>query len=113
MKIGLISFHSFYHPGGVKRHILGLHKEFQKRGIPSKIIAPRRTLKEDYGKEIILLGTSFPFPFSGGISDLAINFNPRAIEKVLKRENLIFYIFIILVFLQLFKSSSVLFVPKL
>ncbi|KPJ57053.1 hypothetical protein AMJ49_02760 [Parcubacteria bacterium DG_74_2] len=86
MKIGLISFHSFFQPGGVKRHILGLYEEFKKRGIETKIIAPRRKIKEYYGKNIILLGTSFPLPFSGGVSDLGINFNPFAIEDVLKKE---------------------------
>ncbi len=86
MRVGIISFHSFFQPGGVKRHILGLHKEFQRRGIYSKIIAPRRSFKEDYGKDVILLGTSFPVPFSGGISDFTINFNPLAIERTLKRE---------------------------
>ena len=86
MKIGLISFHSFYQPGGVKRHILGLFKEFKRRGIETKIIAPRRKRNEDYGKDVILLGTSFPLPFSGGVSDLGINFNPLAIETTLRRE---------------------------
>jgi phosphatidylinositol alpha-mannosyltransferase len=86
MKIGLISFHSFYQPGGVKRHILGLFKEFKKRGIVTKIIAPRRKRSENYGKDVILLGTSFPLPFSGGISDLGINFNPLSIEKTLRKE---------------------------
>jgi phosphatidylinositol alpha-mannosyltransferase len=86
MKIALISFHSFYQPGGVKRHILGLAKEFKKRGIETKIIAPRRKRSENYGKDVILLGTSFPFPFSGGISDLGINFNPLSIEKTLRKE---------------------------
>ena len=86
MKIALISFHSFYQPGGVKRHILGLAKEFKKRGIETKIIAPRRKRGENYGKDVILLGTSFPFPFSGGISDLGINFNPLSIEKTLRKE---------------------------
>ncbi len=86
MKIALISFHSFYPPGGVKRHILGLHKEFKKRGIYSKIIAPRRKWREYYGKDVILLGTSFPLNFSGSKSDFDINFNPLAIERVLKKE---------------------------
>ena len=36
MKVGLISFHSFFQPGGVKRHVLGLHEEFKRRGIQSK-----------------------------------------------------------------------------
>ena len=65
MKIGLISFHSFSKPGGVKRHILGLYKEFKKRGIETKIIVPRRKRSENYGKNVILLGTSFPIKFSG------------------------------------------------
>lgn len=86
MKIALISVHNFYQPGGVKRHIFGLAKEFRKRGIEYKIIAPRRSFKENYGQDVILLGTSFPFPFSGAISDLGINFNPLAIETTLRRE---------------------------
>jgi len=86
MRIGLISFHSFFQPGGVKRHVFGLHKELQRRGIYSKIIAPRRKRSEDYGKNVILLGTSFPIPFSGAISDFAINFNPLAVERTLEKE---------------------------
>jgi len=86
MKVGLISFHSFNNPGGVKRHILGLQKEFKKKGIYSKIIAPRRKRQEFYGKDVILLGTSFPLSFSGSQSDFCINFNPLAIERVLKKE---------------------------
>lgn len=86
MKVALISFHSFYQPGGVKRHVLGLAKEFRKREVEVKIIVPRRKREEYYGKDVILLGTSFPIPFSGAISDLAINFNPLAIEETLKRE---------------------------
>lgn len=86
MKIGLISFHSFLQPGGVKRHILGLHQEFKKRGIQSKIIAPRRSPSENYGKEVILLGTSFPWKITGTQGDFCINFNPFAIKKVLDEE---------------------------
>jgi len=86
MKVALVSFHSFFQPGGVKRHILGLQKEFKRRGIYTKIIAPRRSFKENYGKDVILLGTSFPLPFSGAISDLGINFNPLAIERTLRKE---------------------------
>ena len=86
MKNGLISFHSFLRPGGVKRHILALHKEYKKRGIDSKIIAPRRMRKENYGKDVILLGTSFPMSMWGTETDLCINFNQLAIEKTLKKE---------------------------
>jgi phosphatidylinositol alpha-mannosyltransferase len=86
MNVGLISFHNFLRPGGVKRHILGLFKEFKKRGIEAKIIAPRRDKKENYGKNVILLGTSFPINFGGSASDFGINFNPLAIEETLKKE---------------------------
>jgi phosphatidylinositol alpha-mannosyltransferase len=86
MRIGLISFHTFSQPGGVKKHVLGLQKEFKKRGIQSKVIAPRRKKSENYGKDVILLGTSFPFHVAGTQADLCINFNPLAIRKVLKRE---------------------------
>ena len=86
MKVGLISFHSFLQPGGVKRHILGLHREFKKRGIQSKIIAPRRSQSESYGQEVILLGTSFPLGVGGTQGDFCINFNPFTIKKVLKKE---------------------------
>ncbi|MFH1657222.1 MAG: glycosyltransferase family 4 protein [bacterium] len=86
MKIGLISFHSFSQPGGVKNHILGLHKEFQKMGIEAKIIAPRRHLGENYGPDVILLGTSFPVNFHGTRSDFCVNFNAPAIEKILRAE---------------------------
>lgn len=86
MRVALISYHSFFQPGGVKRHILGLQKEFKRRGIYCKIIAPRRKKTEDYGKDVILLGTSFPLPFSGASSDFSINFNPFLIEEILKKE---------------------------
>lgn len=86
MRICLISCHSFLNPGGVKRHILGLQKEFKKKGLYSKIIAPRRSAKENYGKDVILLGTSFPLPFSGAQADLDVNLNPLAITKTLEKE---------------------------
>jgi len=86
MKIGIISFHSFFNPGGVKRHILELHDEFKKRGIRSKIIAPRRNNSENYGKDVILSGTSFPLPLAGSQADFCVNFNPFAIDQILKKE---------------------------
>ncbi|MBM3257623.1 MAG: glycosyltransferase family 4 protein [Candidatus Nealsonbacteria bacterium] len=86
MKIGLISYHSFLYPGGVKRHILGLHQEFKKRGIESKIITPRRSRKENYGKDVMLLGTSFPFNIGGTQGDFCLNFNPFAVKELLDKE---------------------------
>lgn len=87
MKVGFVSFHSFSQPGGVKQHIFGLYKEFKKRGIETKIIVPRRKKEEDYGKDVILLGTSFPLNFSGSKADFCVNFNPMSIESLLEKEN--------------------------
>ena len=86
MRIGLVSTHSFLKPGGVKKHILALQKEFKKRGHSCKIIVPRRSQKENYGRDIILLGTSFTLPMSGTQTDFALNFTPGAIDRVLKKE---------------------------
>ncbi len=86
LKVGLISFHSFLKPGGVKKHIFGLDKEFRKRGIKTKIIVPRRSWKENYGKDVILLGTSIPLYLAGNQVDLDINFNPISIWKTLRKE---------------------------
>jgi len=86
VKVAFISFHSFYHPGGVKSHILGLAEEFKRRGIEVKIIVPRRKRSENYGKDVILLGTSFPVSLGGTETDLVINFNPLSVENLLKKE---------------------------
>ena len=86
MKVALISCHSFFHPGGVKKHILGLYKEYKKKNIETKIIIPRRNFSEDYGPDVILLGTSFPIDFVGGKADVVVNFDPIAIEETLRDE---------------------------
>jgi len=85
-KIGLFPLHSFSNPGGVKNHVLALKKEFKKRGYQTKIVVPRRFPTEKYDKDTKLLGTSFPFPFNGSQSDLTFCFNPRSINKLLKKE---------------------------
>jgi len=63
-----------------------LRKEFEKRKIQSKIIVPRRNRIEDYGSDVIILGTSFPINFSGSQADFCINFNPLSIKKILNKE---------------------------
>lgn len=109
MKVGFISFHSFSNPGGVKNHILGLSKEFEKRGIETKIIVPRRSRNEKYGDKVILLGTSIPLNIGGTQGDLCINFNPISILKVLKKEKfdvLHFHNFILPSALQILEFSD-------
>ena len=85
MRVNLISSHSFAQPGGVKKHILGLHQEFKRLGIHSKIAAPRRQASERYGKDIELLGTSIPVNFGGSQGDLDVHFNPMNIEAFLQK----------------------------
>jgi phosphatidylinositol alpha-mannosyltransferase len=87
MRVVLISFHSFLEPGGVKTHILNLAKEFKKKKIYVKIAVPRRKLKENYGEDVVLLGTSFPLNWAGGMTDLVFNFIPISIERFLIKEN--------------------------
>ncbi len=86
LKIGLVSAHSFFNPGGVKNHIVNLQKEYKKRGYVCKIIAPRRSGEKDYGRDMILLGTSFRLPLGGSQGDFTFNFNPGAINRLLKKE---------------------------
>jgi phosphatidylinositol alpha-mannosyltransferase len=86
MKVALISFHSFLEPGGVKTHILNLSREFKKKRIEFKIAIPRRKLNENYGKDVVLLGTSFPLNWGGGVADLVFNFTPISIERFLMKE---------------------------
>ena len=109
MKIGFISSHSFANPGGVKNHILGLSREFEKRGIETKIIVPRRSLWEKYDRNVILLGTSIPINVIGTQGDLAFNFNPIAITKILKKEQfdiLHFHNFIVPSAVQILEKSD-------
>ncbi|MFH1643429.1 MAG: glycosyltransferase family 4 protein, partial [Patescibacteria group bacterium] len=86
MKVGFVSFHSFFMEGGVKTHILSLEKEYTKKGIDCRIIAPRRNSKEQYKENITLLGTSFPITFLGTQADLCVSFDPFSISNYLEKE---------------------------
>lgn len=86
MKVGFFPLHTFSKPGGVKYHVLALQKEFQRRGISSKIVVPRRHDKEKYGKDIILLGNSIEIPFKGTRADFTVCLKPSEIRRLLGRE---------------------------
>lgn len=89
MKVAFISSSSFQTPGGVKNHILNLHHEFEKQGVSSKIIVPRRSRSESaakYGKDVVLVGTAFPIPFNASQADVSLYFNLLSLRKILKRE---------------------------
>lgn len=109
MKVALITFHSFFREGGVKRHVLSLQKEFKKKGVKSKIIVPRRKRREDYSPDILFLGTSFPVSFAGTQGDFCISLTPFSIEKILKKENfnvLHFHNFVLPLAAQILERSS-------
>ncbi len=109
MKVGFISFHSFSNPGGVKNHIMGLSKEFEKRGVETRIIVPRRKLVEKYGKNVIILGTSIPFNIAGTQGDFCFNLNPMAISRMMKKEKfdvLHFHNFVVPSALQILEKSK-------
>jgi len=86
MKIGFVSSHSFFNPGGVKNHILELKNEYEKRGIEVKIIVPRRNENENYGKDVIVLGKSIPIRIGGTQGDLPYISNTKELEDILERE---------------------------
>jgi len=86
MKVGFISNHSFLRPGGVKSHILALSEQFQKLGIKTKIIIPRKKKSEKYNKDIIFLGRAIPIDFNGTEADLSFTLNYKKIKKILEKE---------------------------
>lgn len=88
MKIALVCPYSFSRPGGVKTHVLSLKEQFIKKGHHVKIIAPRNNDKEDYGKEIVLLGRSIPFPGNSSMVDISISLDQgnRSIKSFLEKE---------------------------
>lgn len=86
MKVGFISNHSFLRPGGVKSHILALSEQFQKLGIKTKIIIPRKKKSEKYNKDIIFLGRAIPIDFNGTEADFSFALNYKKIKKILEKE---------------------------
>lgn len=86
MKIALVCPYSFSRPGGVKTHILSLKEQFIKKGHQVKIIVPRHSDEEDYGKDIVLLGKSVPIPGNSSMADLSIAFDQKSIKELLEKE---------------------------
>jgi len=92
MKIGFVSAHPMTYPGGVQNHILGLKKEFEKRGHKVKVIFPidkffLKKNKEKISKDSIIIGKAFYF--TGNASKANFNFepSPSLIKKILEKEN--------------------------
>jgi phosphatidylinositol alpha-mannosyltransferase len=86
-KIGLVCAHSFARPGGVQRHVVSLYEQFRMRGLEVKIIAPGSARPKGIEeREVICLGKSFAVPGNGSKTNMNFSFKPRAIERVLERE---------------------------
>lgn len=85
MKVALVSPFSFAYFGGVQRHVGCLYQHLKKLGIETKIIVPRQKKEEDYGPEIILLGSSFVIPANATRGDVSWSY-PWEVEEILKRE---------------------------
>lgn len=86
MKIGLVSTDPLCFHGGVQEQIKGLYKFFNSNGHEAKIIAPRYSDDEDYGRDFILVGDSFKFPWNGSWGSISYCFNIRKLIKTFDRE---------------------------
>jgi hypothetical protein len=106
MKVALISFHSFLEPGGVKTHVLNLAREFEKRKIDYKIVIPRRKINENYGKNVILLGTSFPLIWGGGYFRFSFQFYSNFNRKMLDKRKIYHFAFPQCLFSFIFSNPS-------
>lgn len=87
MKIGLVCPYPFDTPGGVREHVLGLYREFTKRGHQVKIIFPGSFRKKKKKKDIIFLGISLKIPSNKDHASITFchNFDQR-IQKILEKE---------------------------
>ena len=86
-KVGLVCAHSFARPGGVQRHVVALYREFRKRGIEAKIIAPGKAKPDGVPEEhVISLGVSLYVPGNGSKTNMNFSFRPRAVARALKKE---------------------------
>ncbi len=87
MKIGLVCPDPFYFPGGIQQHVKFLYRALKKRGHSVKVIAPRYSSDEYYGKDFILLGKSRLFSANASQSHISSRIKKEELRKLLEREN--------------------------
>lgn len=88
MKVGIYCPYALGEPGGVREHVLGLYREYKKRGIKVKILAPK-TRKRLKGRDFIYLGSSSKVPtFTGswGRAGAAFGEQKEAMKGILEKE---------------------------
>lgn len=71
MKVALVCPYSFAYHGGVQEHVRSLAKVLGNLGHAVKIIGPRQNKKEDYGREIILVGSEIIIPGNDSRVDIS------------------------------------------
>jgi len=87
MKIGLVCPYPLDVPGGVREHVLGLYREFKKRGHQVKIIFPGGFWKKKRKKDIIFLGISLKIPSNKDHASITFCHNlDQRIQKMLEKE---------------------------
>ena len=87
MKIGLVSSHPFYFPGGVQEQVKGLYKYLKSKGYYVKVLAPRHLKRENYGKDFLLFGNDIPFPMNESTGTISFCFNLPKLQKAMEKEN--------------------------
>lgn len=77
-KIGLFSAHSFERPGGVQNHVLGLYKEFERRGFEVKIIAPGSAKPQGIPQDdVITIGITKYIPANQSQAEFSVSIRKR------------------------------------
>lgn len=85
-KIGLVCLHSFSDPGGVQNHVLALYKEYARRGMKVKIVAPGSAKPQGFPQEdIINIGVSKHISGNSSKTDFSVSFR-RAARKRIREE---------------------------
>ena len=88
LKIGLASPYDQSFFGGVASHIGNLATHLTKIGHEVRVIAPSSYSEEQYGKNFLSVGGSFPVPSAGTIARISLSMSSRRkIREILDKEN--------------------------
>ena len=86
MKIALVSPYDWCVRGGVNAHISQLADQFRVWNHQVTIIAPASD-KESAKEECVVMGEPIALPVSGSMARITFTWQPKAIKKLLEKEN--------------------------
>ena len=86
MRIALVSSNSFYHPGGIQNHVIGLYKYLKKKGHYVKIISPKYHGEKRLCEDAIFFGKAKRISINASLSDLSIISKEFKAEEILEKE---------------------------